>query len=126
MFCKKCGAYMNDNQRYCSQCGAVIIGEEGNVSSVSSYVGPMGITTPTRVFGILVLSCSCSFCLSILGIVFSIIGLCKANRAVDIIGNTSRKVNIGRRLAIAGLIVGIITTVLFVVYIAIMIRMMIG
>ena len=32
MFCKKCGAYMNDNQRYCSQCGAVIIGEEGNVS----------------------------------------------------------------------------------------------
>ena len=27
MFCKKCGAYMNDNQRYCSQCGAVIIGD---------------------------------------------------------------------------------------------------
>ncbi len=126
MFCKKCGAYMNDNQRYCSQCGAVIIGEEGNVSSVSSYVGPMGSTTPTLVFGILGLSFSCSFCLSILGIIFSIIGLCKANRAVDIIGNTSRKVNIGRRLAIAGLIVGIITTVLFVVYIAIMIRMMIG
>lgn len=117
---------MNDNQRYCSQCGAVIIGEEGNVSSVSSYVGPMGSTTPTLVFGILGLSFSCSFCLSILGIVFSIIGLCKANRAVDIIGNTSRKVNIGRRLAIAGLIVGIITTVLFVVYFAIMVRMMIG
>ena len=126
MFCKKCGAYMNDNQRYCSQCGAVIIGEEGKVSSVSSYVGPMGSTTPTLVFGILGLSFSFSFCLSILGIIFSIIGLCKANRAVDIIGNTSRKVNIGRRLAIAGLIVGIITTVLFVVYIAIMIRMMIS
>lgn len=126
MFCKKCGAYMNDNQRYCSQCGAVIIGEEGNVSSVSSYVGPMGSTTPTLVFGILGLSFSYSFCLSILGIIFSIIGLCKANRAVDIIGNTSRKVNIGRRLAIAGLIVGIITTVLFVVYFAAMIRMMIG
>ncbi len=126
MFCKKCGAYMNDNQRYCSQCGAVIIGEEGNVSSVSSYVGPMGSTTPTLVFGILGLSFSCSFCLSILGIIFSIIGLCKANRAVDIIANTSRNVNIGRRLAIAGLIVGIITTVLFVVYFAAMIRMMIG
>ena len=120
MFCQRCGAFINDNQRVCPQCGMVISGQEANVSNVSSYEGPMGSTTPALVCGILGLSFACTFYLSILGVIFSIIGLCKANKARTIIGNTSKKVNTGRKLSIAGIITGaILTTLLFIVIIVV-------
>lgn len=124
MYCEKCGSQINDNSRFCPNCGATISGEEQNVTAASTYEGPMGNPTPVLVWGIIGLAFSCSFVLSFLGIIFSIIGLNKAKNFAAFTGNAySKQASIGRRLSIAGIIVGAIFTVLFIIYIAIIIGM---
>ena len=118
MLCEKCGSQLNDNSRFCPNCGAPIPGEEQNVTPTSTYEGPMGNPGPVLVWGILGLSFACSFFLSFLGIIFSVIGLKKANQFASFTGGAySKQASIGRGLSKAGLIVGIILTVLFVIYI---------
>ena len=51
--------------------------------------------------------------LGIVGLIFSIIGLKKANNYIATYGNISNQVRIARRLAIAGLVVSIIFTVFY-------------
>lgn len=65
---------------------------------------PQGSPTPVLVFGII----SLALCeTGILGLIFAIIALVKAKNYVNTYGPISTKVTVGRRLAIAGLIVSI-------------------
>jgi predicted RNA-binding Zn-ribbon protein involved in translation (DUF1610 family) len=117
MLCEKCGSQLNDNSRFCPNCGAPIPGEEQFVTQTSTYEGPMGNPGPVLVWGILGLAFACSFFLSFLGIIFSVIGLKKANQFASFTGGAySKQASIGRGLSKAGLIVGIILTVFFVIY----------
>ena len=120
MFCTNCGSQINDNLRFCPNCGAIVSGEKQNVTAASTYVGPMGNPTPVLVWGILGLAFSCAFFTSVLVIIFSCIGLRKANDYISFTqGAYSKQATIGRNLSKAGLIVGIIMTVLLVIYICV-------
>lgn len=119
MYCKNCGALISENSRFCTNCGQVVESEKQSVSTTSTYEGPMGNPTPVLVYGILGLSFALTFFLSFLGIIFSSIGLKKARAYLDFCPVGSKQVTIGRNLSKAGMIVGIIMTVLCVIYIAV-------
>ena len=114
MFCDKCGAQLNDNSRVCPQCGAPIHGEEMNITTTSTYAGPLGNPTPVLVWGILGLSFALIPYINFLGIIFSCVGLKKAN-AYNQFTNfaESGQARTGRTLSKAGLIVGIICTAIW-------------
>ena len=73
-------------------------------------------STKVLVFGILGLAFACSFYLSILGIIFSAIGISQANNFARENGAVFGKAKVGRILSKVGLPVGIVFTVLFIVY----------
>ncbi len=118
MYCQKCNAYLNDNSRVCPQCGAPIDGEEKKITTTTTYEGPLGNPTPVLVWGIVGLGFSVTFYLSFLGIIFSLIGLHKARQYNEFTGYApSNMARIGRRLSIAGVIVGIILTIALIAFI---------
>jgi hypothetical protein len=121
MNCQNCGANV-DGKAFCPQCGAQV---QAPAQPSYNYNGgynqpaaPQGNPTNVLVFGILGLALSG---LGIVGLIFSIIGLKKANNYIATYGNISNQVRIGRRLAIAGMIVSIIMTVIWVLYIVIIV-----
>lgn len=69
------------------------------------------------VFGILGLAFACSFFLSFLGIIFSAICLSQTGNFARENGAVFGKAKVGRILSKVGLPVGIVFTVLFIVYI---------
>jgi len=106
MYCKKCGAQVFENTRFCPNCNMVINGEQQNVTETSTYEGPMGTPAPALLWGILGIGFSLTFWFSILGLIFSAIGICKAKRFHEFTGGAENtRVNVGRRLSIAGIIV---------------------
>ncbi len=118
MFCEKCGTYVNDNSRVCPQCGSPVKGEEQNITSNTTYKGALGNPTPVLVWGIVGLAFSLTFYLSFLGIIFSAVGLKKANSYYAFTEYMpSNQARIGKRLSVAGMIVGIILTVVLVILI---------
>ena len=118
MVCEKCGAKLNENCRVCPQCGAPIEGEEQNITPTSTYEGPLGNPTPVLVWGIIGLSFALTPYINFLGIIFSAIGLKKANQYSQFTGGLeSKQASVGRGLSKAGLITGIILTVVFTVLI---------
>ena len=79
------------------------------------------LSTPILVFGIMGLAFACSFYLSFLGIIFSAIGKGKVKQFLAAGGQLSGKAKVGSILAKVGLIVGIILTVFFVIWLIVMI-----
>ena len=114
MNCQNCGANV-DGKAFCPQCGAQV---QAPAQPSYNYNGgynqpaaPQGNPTNVLVFGILSLALSE---LGIVGLIFSIIGLKKANNYIATYGDIANQVRIGRRLAIAGLVVSIIFTIIYV------------
>ena len=117
MNCEKCGATLNENSRVCPQCGAAIQGEEQHITTTSTYQGPLGNPTPVLVWGIVGLSFALTFYFSFLGIIFSAVGLNKANKYNQFTHFAdSNQARIGRKLSIAGLITGCILTTLMIIF----------
>lgn len=117
MYCNNCGSPIPENSLYCPNCGQLVQNRSQDMTAASSYEGPLGNPTPVLVWGIIGLAFACSFFLSFLGIIFSCVGLNKARSYTDFCGTGSKQATIGRNLSKAGLIVGIILTVLCVLYI---------
>ena len=116
MYCKKCGAQVFENTRFCPNCNMVINGEQQNVTETSTYEGPMGNPAPTLTWGILGIGFSLTFWFSILGLIFSLVGINKAKRFLDFTGGAENaRVNAGRRLSIAGIIISCIMIVSLIV-----------
>ena len=122
MYCSNCGAQNSDNSRFCQNCGQLMHeAERQSITAASTYEGPMGNPTPVLVWGIVSLACACTFVVSFLGIIFGCIGKKKADQYLDFCGGGSKQATIGRNLSKAGIIVGVILTVLFVIYIALLV-----
>ena len=98
MKCSNCGAEMQ-GQANCPSCGA-----PANTAPVNTGDSPAKIL----VFGIVGLALSSG----IIGLIFSILGLVKANRYIAQNGRISKQVNIGRGLSVAGIIIAIVCDVL--------------
>ena len=119
MYCRNCGAAVNENFRVCPQCGTPVHGEEQHLTTNSTYYGSLGNPTPALVWGILGLAFSLTFYLSFLGIIFSCIGIRKASNYNEFTRSApSKKAKIGRRLSISGVIIGSIFTIRLIVIIA--------
>ena len=73
--------------------------------------------TKTLIFGILGLAFSCSFFLSLVGVIFSALCLSRANEYYRILGSLCGKVKVGRILSKIGLILGIVMMALFLLYV---------
>ena len=71
---------------------------------------------PALTFGILGIVFACTFYLSFLGIIFSAIGIGKAKAFRAAAGQLYGPAKVGKILATIGLIVGIILTVIFVIW----------
>ena len=115
MNCQNCGANV-DGKAFCPQCGAPV-NQQAPVQAPYNAVQPqqpLGNPTKVLVFGIIGLAL-CE--LGIVGLIFSIIGLVQANKYIAQYGNVSNQVRIGRRLAIAGLILSIVFIVFWIVWI---------
>ena len=79
------------------------------------------LSTPILVFGIMGLAFACTFWLSFLGIIFSAIGKGKVKAFLAAGGQLSGKAKVGSILAKVGLILGIVLTVFFVIYLIVVI-----
>lgn len=114
MNCQNCGANV-DGKAFCPQCGAQVQAPaQPSYNYNTGYnqpVAPQGNPTNVLVFGIIGLALST---MGVVGLIFSIIALKKANNYIATYGDISNQVRIGRRLAIAGLIVSIIFTIIYV------------
>lgn len=114
MNCQNCGANV-DGKAFCPQCGAQVQAPaQPSYNYNTGYnqpVAPQGNPTNVLVFGIIGLALST---MGIVGLIFSIIALKKANNYIATYGDISTQVRIGRRLAIAGLVVSIICTIIYV------------
>ena len=117
MNCQNCGANV-DGKAFCPQCGAQVQAPaQPSYNYNTGYnqpAAPQGNPTNVLVFGIIGLALST---MGIVGLIFSIIALKKANNYIATYGDISNQVRIGRRLAIAGLIVIIIFTIFWLIYI---------
>ena len=116
MNCQNCGANV-DGKAFCPQCGArVQTPAQPSYNYNGGYnqpAAPQGNPTNVLVFGIV-------------GLIFSIIGLKKANNYIATYGNIANQVRIARILAIAGMIVSIVMIVFWIIYIIAIIVMIIG
>ena len=88
---------------------------------VNQDVAASNDATPILALGIVALATALSFYFSIAGIICGAIGLSKANAFYGKYGMFSAKANTGRNLAKAGLIVGIVMTSLFALFILVLI-----
>lgn len=80
-----------------------------------------GMRKSILIFGIIGLAFSCSFYLSLLGIIFSAIGKGKVKKYLAAGGQLSGKAKVGNILAKVGLILGIVLTVCFVIWLIVII-----
>ena len=109
MFCPKCGSNV-DGYANCPRCGTPIGASQPGYASSQ----PQGNHVKVLVYGILGLAFS-GF--PILGLIFSIVALSMSGKYLATYGNVSNQVRIGRKLAIAGLILSVFMIVFYVIFI---------
>ena len=147
MFCTNCGASIQDGTNVCPVCGAPVQGAQPQSNQQPQFEQPQfnqpqfeqpqfnqpqfnqpyyqqpavpSSVTPSSVltWGIVGLAFSCTFFLSFLGIIFSVVGTKKAKKLAEESGQPlSGKAKVGGILAKVGLPLGIVLTILFVIYI---------
>ncbi len=112
MFCKKCGANIPDNSAVCPYCGDITaMSAQHQTIVVQNDVSAdkNGMAIAGFVLGLIgFLSFGTSFIFEILGLIFSIVGICKAKGANDN----------GKGLAIAGLILSVASFVMAILFYA--------
>lgn len=121
MYCKHCGTDIEDGVKFCPNCGA----EQTEAPAAEPVAEPVvdnayeerknALAGSVLTWGILGLAFSCSSWLAILGIIFSNIAKKKAVEYETLAGELEGRAKVGRGLAKAGFIVGII----MVVYLAV-------
>ena len=89
--------------------------------TVESNPEANALSTPILIFGILGIAFGCSFYLSFLGIIFSAIAKGKVKAFLAAGGVLSGKAKVGNILAKVGLILGIVLTVFFVIWLIVII-----
>ena len=124
MFCKYCGNDLNEGANFCTKCGKIVSHDDIPTTSMTSHSSEAFDDVSYEVpqdpersekggsilkFGILGLAFGCSFYISLLGLIFSIIARVKVKRYIQEYGDTEGKATVGKHLSVAGSIVSIIS-----------------
>ena len=127
MFCRFCGNELPDGANFCTKCGKLVSQQEDYASNMNvGYNNGFGYNpfedahsvqkdsdaSGILKFSILGLAFACSFYLSILGFIFSIIARVKVRNFISQYGETEGKATVGKHLSLAGLIVSIVCNIL--------------
>ena len=136
MFCPNCGTNVPEGANACPNCGTLLntaqAAPEMPVSQAPSdrqppvyHAEPINkapySTTPILVFGILALAFADSFFLSFLGIVFGAIAKSKVNAYLAQGYPLAGKPKVGSILGKIGLILGIVLTAIFVIWLIVVV-----
>lgn len=133
MYCKECGTILPEGATYCPECGSASTVNQATYSSGSTNNNEWtktNTTTPTYqnttnytelsksilTKGILALVFSCTFWLSFLGIVFGCITSKRTQMFCNAGNVLTGKAKVGSILGKVGLILGIVLTAIFVIY----------
>ena len=143
MFCKYCGNELTENANFCPACGQFVSEtKQAPEKPVTTLEAPefeeivvmpsvekeeennrekkeLGNSILTN--AILGLVFSCTWILSLLGLIFAIVSKSKVNAYVDKYGETSGPATVGKHLGVAALATSIVMLALLVLYIAIII-----
>jgi hypothetical protein len=133
MFCKYCGNELTENANFCPACGQFISEtkpapekpEFEEIAVMPSVEKEEEDNRERRDLGgsiltnaILGLVFSCTWILSLLGLIFTIVSKSKLNTYLDTYGETSGPATVGKHLGTAALALSIVMLVLLVIYIA--------
>lgn len=140
MICKNCGAYVEDGTKFCTSCGASVDATTNNnpppfepTGSYYSAEQPQArvlsaedpeayrVAGSSLTFGILSV---CFSWLSILGVIFGIVGITKMRKAGRM-GSKSPKKYVGLGLSIYGIIASIAITI-YLIYVFGMLAFVLG
>jgi hypothetical protein len=136
MFCKFCGNELPEGANFCTKCGKVVSPDDIPAAGVSApvtaeyeyvpYEEPQDAERDSRggsilKFAILGLAFACSFYLSFLGLVFSIIARVKVKRYVSRYNETQGRATVGRHLSVAALVASIVLTAILAIIVIVMV-----
>ena len=94
MYCKKCGAQIDDDAYVCVHCGALV----NEQSKETAFAQNGAVQTGKKTNGMAIAGFVCSFLFALLGLIFSIIGMKQCKERGDN----------GYGLAKAGMIISIV------------------
>lgn len=136
MFCKYCGNELPEDANFCPQCGKMNEPKkdtkaENAVQSSFDFSSPVYQQTENPLverekshlggqilkFAILGLSFGCTFLLSWLGLVFSIMTKAKVREYEEKFGETEKQATVGKHLNIPAFIISIIFTAILTLFI---------
>lgn len=113
MYCKNCGTYLDDDAAYCSACGTAQ--QKPDAYTESEATQPQGEAQRSASIGVLVwgiLSLFFALEFPLLGLIFACIARKKYTEYEQTYGNAKDIAGIGKGLAIAGFVVGLVCTIL--------------
>lgn len=130
MFCPNCGTNAPDGAKACPNCGTFLnaqpeapVYQEAPAQQPIYNAAPVSTvvynTTQILVFGILALALAGST--GIVGIIFGILTKKKVNEYLGLGGTLTGKAKVGSILGKVGLILGIVMTVFWAIYITVII-----
>ncbi len=114
MYCRNCGAYLNDDAAYCSACGTA---QQPNTYTYTEQPKeqPESEAKKSAAIGVLVwgiLGLFFALELPLLGLIFSCVAKKKVTEYEQTYGEAKDVAGIGKGLAIAGFVVGLVCTIL--------------
>ena len=114
MNCQNCGANV-DGKAFCAQCGAPVAQQAPYQQAPYNAIPQQRLGNPTKVLVLGIIGLALSE-LGIVCLIISIIAMVQANKYIAEYGDVANQVRIGKRLAIAGLIVSIVFIVFWIIW----------
>jgi hypothetical protein len=134
MFCKNCGRQLDGNENFCPVCGTVNGGETAAAPNIEYGYETVDLAneqmknsraSQALTWGILSLAFSATFCLSLLGFIFSFTARKKAREYAQLFGQLEGRARVGNILGWVGFGTGLGYSIFFTLYFGIIIFAMV-
>ena len=130
MFCKNCGRQLDEGESYCPICGTVNSPEATRSPDAPFFGEPddqlkNDMAGKTLTWGILSVAFGVSGCLSLLGFIFSFTARKKAREYARLFGQPEGRARVGNILGWVGFGTGLVYSIFFALYFAIILFAMV-